>query len=983
MAGVVLSGLFAIYIKAQGSTWSIVGSNLNFLSIVLFQMLYNFVSERLNDWENWQTQDEWDNSFIQKLFLFQFVNNFFFLFFLAYFKYTSVFGTTEGCKYNEAKGRDSCMEELEINMVIVFALKTWGQQIMEVSLPFFTAWARHSILGCSKKCSHWKRMCSRTRDVAKRMSLLDSVPSSEAGTKISYTGLTAAEKDELMDMLSVHKYKPGEYIVEQGRVVSDDEPALFIISEGLATVVIDGIEKPITLSTGQQFGERALLMREARTASVMAVDHCSVLGMSRATYRMLGLSRLKWKSTEYEDLQADKSMDICKRTIQSALTQAVTAKVEKEFGLEPFSDLDALQDFNEMVIQFGYITLFAVALPIAPLLAVLNNFFEIRGDAFALCKGSRRRAYQTKQTIGSWYTVLEILSLTAVITNALLTGFVNSTVADLDPLIDVTLYTTQVERMDVSRLWMWVFIFEHIMLLARTAMQHVVGSEAEWIQLKRKLVKKRIKKDIKMVSSGKVRRRRVSQTAGVVDAFVTQLKKKSGSEGQAFTIQHCTAMVRNIARHLATDNALARLLGVHGTVLATTVRVRDGVAKSWGLVTFADSPTAFQAVQKGSSGIFTEPIAGVNHADLLKLTIQKVDMDQALFSEGAFGQVWKQQVDKVDAAYSRYQQGYSTRTLRETLRAKRAAIALGGGLRAAFPDLGTPPHRASAAPTTPQVRQSESEEMRPPMSAAVSPTETPPQSTRGSAVPPQPQLERAAPATPGVAEPIESIFARLDVSHDGELDKAEVGQMLALLRAQATDADAAEEWLQPTEEEIASALREMDRDGSATVSFDEFRAWWSRKNHDGQFAASPAMWGMQSSDEEDEPQAQHSPPPNSSLSVSPPALGSAPSSDAVVIDVADFEEEHREVVELFREVDVNGDGALHQAEVGLLLVRLRAKATGSDPEEDWLTPTEEEVTQAMEFMDLDGNGSVSIEEFLEWWEIKGGWEYAGDPSEWD
>ena len=474
-------------------------------------------------------------------------------------------------------------------------------------------------------------MCSRTRDVAKRISLLDCTPSSEAGTKISYSGLTAAEKDELMDMLTVHKFKPGEYIVEQDRVVSDDEPALFIISEGLATVAVDGIQKPITLRAGQHFGDRALLTREPRTASVMAADHCTVLGMSRATYRMLGLSRLKWKSTVYEDLQAvDKSMDLCKRTIQSALTQAVISKVEKEYGLEPFSDLDAFQDFNEMVIQFGYITLFAVALPIAPLLAVLNNFFEIRGDAFALCKGSRRRAYQTKQSIGSWYTVLEILSLTAVITNALLTGFVNSTVADLDPLIDVTLYTTQVERMSVSRLWMWVFIFEHIMLLARTVMQHVVGSEAEWIQLKRKLVKKRIKKDIKMVSSGKVRRRRVSQTAAAVDAFVTQLKKKTSSEGQAFTMQHCTVLVRNIARRLATDNALARVFGVHGTVLATTVRVRDGVAKSWGLVTFTDSPTALQALQTGSSGIFNEPIAGVNHADLLKLAILKVDMDQAV-----------------------------------------------------------------------------------------------------------------------------------------------------------------------------------------------------------------------------------------------------------------------------------------------------------------------------------------------------------------
>ena len=75
--------------------------------------------------------------------------------------------------------------------------------------------------------------------------------------------------------------------------------------------------------------------------------------------------------------------------------EAMSDKVEKEYKLEAYTDLDAFKDFNEMVIQFGYITLFAVALPIAPVLAVLNNFFEIRGDAFALCKGSRRRAYQS------------------------------------------------------------------------------------------------------------------------------------------------------------------------------------------------------------------------------------------------------------------------------------------------------------------------------------------------------------------------------------------------------------------------------------------------------------------------------------------------------------------------------------------------------------------------------------------------------------
>jgi Ca2+-binding EF-hand superfamily protein len=232
-------------------------------------------------------------------------------------------------------------------------------------------------------------------------------------------------------------------------------------------------------------------------------------------------------------------------------------------------------------------------------------------------------------------------------------------------------------------------------------------------------------------------------------------------------------------------------------------------------------------------------------------------------------------------------------------------------------------------------------------------------------------------------EPIDSVFARLDVSQDGELDKAEVGQMLALLRAQATDAAADEDWLQPTEEEIASALREMDRDGSEGVSFQEFKAWWSRKNRDGEFAASPAMWGLQSSDEEDRLESHASKPSNDSGSLSTAVLNATPaSSDTVVIDVADFEE-HQDVVALFRDVDADGDGALQQSELATLLVRLRAKATGSAPEEEWLSPTVEEVSKAMEFMDLDGNGSVSIEEFIEWWDVKGGWDYAGDPSEWD
>eukprot|EP01047_Picozoa_sp_COSAG01_P115948 COSAG01_NODE_44619_length_417_cov_0.877358_1_plen_112_part_01 len=46
-----------------------------------------------------------------------------------------------------------------------------------------------------------------------------------------------------------------------------------------------------------------------------------------------------------------------------------------------------MADYNEMAIQIGFMTMFAVALPIGPLLALLNNLLELRIDAGKLTPG--------------------------------------------------------------------------------------------------------------------------------------------------------------------------------------------------------------------------------------------------------------------------------------------------------------------------------------------------------------------------------------------------------------------------------------------------------------------------------------------------------------------------------------------------------------------------------------------------------------------
>lgn len=55
----------------------------------------------------------------------------------------------------------------------------------------------------------------------------------------------------------------------------------------------------------------------------------------------------------------------------------------------------------EHVIQFGYVTLFVVAFPLAPLLAFANNYVELRVDAFKLVHNCCRPDPEGAQDIGT------------------------------------------------------------------------------------------------------------------------------------------------------------------------------------------------------------------------------------------------------------------------------------------------------------------------------------------------------------------------------------------------------------------------------------------------------------------------------------------------------------------------------------------------------------------------------------------------------
>ncbi|XP_053362770.1 anoctamin-7 [Clarias gariepinus] len=80
-------------------------------------------------------------------------------------------------------------------------------------------------------------------------------------------------------------------------------------------------------------------------------------------------------------------------------------------------------EYLEMVLQFGFITIFVAACPLAPVFALVNNWVEVRLDAQKFVCEYRRPVAQRAQDIGIWFAILEVITYLAVISNAFLIAF--------------------------------------------------------------------------------------------------------------------------------------------------------------------------------------------------------------------------------------------------------------------------------------------------------------------------------------------------------------------------------------------------------------------------------------------------------------------------------------------------------------------------------------------------------------------------------
>ncbi|KAM3929384.1 anoctamin-10 [Leptodactylus fuscus] len=167
-----------------------------------------------------------------------------------------------------------------------------------------------------------------------------------------------------------------------------------------------------------------------------------------------------------------------KRSNKQIKQKVKTLKVDTEFSLleqihlekEMDTYLGTFDDYLELFLLFGYVSLFSCVYPIAALLAVLNNVTELYSDALKMCRVFKRPFAEPSSSIGVWMLAFETMGIIAVVTNCTLLG--------MSPQVTSMFQDSKVD------LFLTVAAIEHALLALKFILAFVIPNKPYDIRIK-------------------------------------------------------------------------------------------------------------------------------------------------------------------------------------------------------------------------------------------------------------------------------------------------------------------------------------------------------------------------------------------------------------------------------------------------------------------------------------------------------------------
>ncbi|KAF0693578.1 Aste57867_15443 [Aphanomyces stellatus] len=130
--------------------------------------------------------------------------------------------------------------------------------------------------------------------------------------------------------------------------------------------------------------------------------------------------------------------------------------LEYELSLDVYDN--TYEDYSEIVVQYGLLTLFIFPLPVGPIFAFLESAINLRMDAYKLCYCTRRPLPRNAQDIGAWFIYLMFLSRFCIATNLGFLFFTASNFATYSTKERCTFYLLAVAAALVVYEAAWFFV---------------------------------------------------------------------------------------------------------------------------------------------------------------------------------------------------------------------------------------------------------------------------------------------------------------------------------------------------------------------------------------------------------------------------------------------------------------------------------------------------------------------------------------------
>jgi hypothetical protein len=136
MAAVVICCTVCMWLRLSGGWWIIGSSAIILAQVLLFEFMFESWIESLATVASHRTQQEFESALAVKNWAFQFTNNFYVLFYVAFAKNGSVFGTDSFCQSASGNPTGDCLTEVQLQLAFLFCSKIVCSQIARVLIPF-------------------------------------------------------------------------------------------------------------------------------------------------------------------------------------------------------------------------------------------------------------------------------------------------------------------------------------------------------------------------------------------------------------------------------------------------------------------------------------------------------------------------------------------------------------------------------------------------------------------------------------------------------------------------------------------------------------------------------------------------------------------------------------------------------------------------------------------------------------------------------